>query len=564
MSPARLPGAWKRRTAAAVVLANGLLGFALVLLHRPIVEIGPLHRAFPVSAVITARFLLVLASLAQVSTVSGLLRGKRQAWVVATVAALAALACFQVKRADVLGLVSAGATAGLLLAWAPAFPARSDPAMARRGVAWLVLGTLGAMAYGLAGLWLLDRHFRGSESWRAMVEDTVRLVLIIPEANAEPVGRHGRWFLDSVRVLMGATIAVGSWHLLSPVRYRLAEERRELERVRTILERWGTTSLGYFHLMPDKSHFMANEGDAFIGYRVERHVAVALGGPIGEPAACEAVAREFIEYCDLNGWGFCFHQSTPEDVALLQRLGLKALKIGEEAVVNLETFSLAGKSFKHIRNVTNRLQREGYTVEELPQPIDARTMAELREVSDGWLAEGHHRERQFTLGWFDEGYLRATRVLAVRAPSGRIEAFVNLLPPFASRVGNFDLMRRRPDAPDGVMDYLFVRMAERFREEGMTGMSLGFAPLANVDESGVKGRVLRWLYEYGGRAFNFRGLRAFKEKWDPAWESRYLIYRSEADLPAIALAVALVGERRSPLRWPWQRGGPDMPEPLEG
>jgi lysylphosphatidylglycerol synthetase-like protein (DUF2156 family) len=112
-------------------------------------------------------------------------------------------------------------------------------------------------------------------------------------------------------------------------------------------------------------------------------------------------------------------------------------------------------------------------------------------------------------------------------------------------------MRRRPDAPDGVMDYLFVRMAALFREEGLAAMSLGFAPLANVDEGGIKGQVLRWLYEYGERFFNFKGLRAFKAKWGPEWEPRYLVYRADGDLPAVALAVALVGERRRPL--PWRR-----------
>ncbi|WP_322818915.1 phosphatidylglycerol lysyltransferase domain-containing protein [Tepidiforma sp.] len=549
MTRAGLPGRRRRRIAAAAVAFDALLGFGLAIVHHPPIVIGPLHRAFPVEAVVTSRFLLVLASLAQVGSVNGLLRGKRQAWTIATLGALVAVACFQVKRADLVGIAGSGATAVLLLLWAPLFPARSDPATVRRGLAWFAFGTLGAFAYGMVGLFVLDRHFRGSESLRAIAEDTLRLVLIIPEANAEPVGRHGRWFLDSVRLVMVASLTVGTWQVLAPVRYRLAEEQRELERVRAILERWGTTSLAYFHLMPDKSHFFARSGEAFIGYRVVRGVAVALGGPVGEPGASREVAREFIEFCELNGWMACFHQCTPTEGALLQELGLRTLKIGEEAVVRLEGFQLAGKSFKHIRNVTNRLEREGYTVEELPQPLADAVLAELRAVSDAWLAHGRHRERQFTLGWFDEQYLRQTRVLVLRSPEGRIEAFANLLPPFASRIGNFDLMRRRPDAPDGAMDYLFVRMAELFRGEGMEGMSLGFAPLANVDEGGVKGQVLRWLYAYGERFFNFKGLRAFKAKWGPEWEPRYLVYGSDGDLPAVALAVALVGERRPLLGW---------------
>ncbi len=553
MTRAGIPGQVRRRIAAGVVAADALLGFALVMVHHPPVQLGPLHRAFPVEAVITSRFVLVLASLAQASSVRGLLRGKRQAWLIATMAALAAAASFQVKRADVVGITVSVVTAGLLIAWAPLFPARSDPAMARRGIAWFVLGSAGAFVYAVVGLWLLDRHFRGTDSLLAIAEDAVRLVLIVPEANAEPVGRHGRWFLDSVRLLMGTSLAVGTWHALSPVRYRLTEEQREQRRVRAILEKWATTSLAYFHLMPDKSHFFARQGEAFLGYRVSRDVAVVLAGPIGEPAACRTVAREFIEFCDLNGWRVCFHQCSPAEAELLQSLGLKALKIGEDAVVRLQGFSLSGRALKHIRATVNRMEREGYEVEELPQPIDDATMAELREVSDAWLAEGGHRERQFTLGWFDEGYLRSTRLLVVRAPSGRLEGFVNVLPSFQSKEANFDLMRRRPDSPNGVMDFLIVRLAEQCRDAGMEGLNLGFAPLANIEDAGLKGRVLNWLYEYGSRLFNFQGLRAFKAKWNPVWEPRYLVYRSEADLPTVALAVALVGERTSPFRLPWAR-----------
>lgn len=556
MNRSGLPGRAQRRVAATVVALHAVLGLALALVHHPPLEVAVLHRAFPPAAVVTSRYGLVLAAVAQLSTVRGLLRGKRQAWVVATTGALAALACFQVKRADVLGIAAAAGTVLLLLAWAPLFRARSDPAMAARGLAWMVFGALGSVVYGAVGLWLLDRHFRGSESLAAIVEDAVRLTLIIPEANAEPLGRHGRWFLDSVRLVMGASLVGGTWQLLAPVRYRLAEEQRELGRVRAVLERWGVTSLAYFHLMPDKAHFLDVDDEALIGYRVVGGVAVALGGPIGAPGARERVTREFLEFCELNGWSCCFYQAAPEEARLLEEFGLKQLKIGEEAVLDLAGFSLSGKSFKHVRNVVNRFRREGYRLEELGAPIDDATMEELREVSDAWLAGGHHRERQFTLGWFDEGYLRETRVLEVRRPGERIEAFVNVLPHFASTTGNFDLMRRRPDSPDGVMDFVMVELVELFRREGMQMMSLGLAPLANVQEEGLKGRVLGWLYDYGSRAFNFRGLRAFKEKWDPLWEPRYLMYGSDADLPGVALAIALAGERGYGWRVPWRKPRP--------
>ena len=106
-------------------------------------------------------------------------------------------------------------------------------------------------------------------------------------------------------------------------------------------------------------------------------------------------------------------------------------------------------------------------------------------------------------------------------------------------------MRRRPDSPNGVMDLLLVALAERFRREGLTGMTLGLAPLMNIEGTGVGARTLRSMSERDSKSFNFSGLRTYKEKWRPQWEPRFLMYPSELSLLRIGYAVARVGELRS-------------------
>ena len=231
-------------------------------------------------------------------------------------------------------------------------------------------------------------------------------------------------------------------------------------------------------------------------------------------------------------------------------------KVGEEAVIPLPEFALTGKSFKHLRNTVNRFEHEGYTFEVLRAPIDDATLEELSTISLQWLEDGGHRERAFTLGAFTRTYVRSCDVAVVRAPGGRIEAFANLIPAYHSGEGNFDLMRRRPDSENGAMDFLFTGLIEHFRSEGLAGMNLGLAPLANTDAGGITGIALRLLYERGGRTFNFQGLRAFKDKWKPDWRSSYICYRSEVQLPALALAVARAGEisGRLPVHLSLRRG----------
>jgi lysylphosphatidylglycerol synthetase-like protein (DUF2156 family) len=146
------------------------------------------------------------------------------------------------------------------------------------------------------------------------------------------------------------------------------------------------------------------------------------------------------------------------------------------------------------------------------------------------------------VGRFDPQYLRASRIAVVRDGDGRIVAFTNLVPSYQSADGNFDLMRRRHDSVNGVMEFLFVKLIELFRAEGFEGMTLGLAPFVGIDGGDVPTRILRAMREYGGAAFNYGGLQEFKAKWRPRWESRYIAYPRDVDLPRIAVGITRAGE----------------------
>jgi len=553
MSRPGIGGARRRRAVASAVAFLALFDVVFAAFKHPILRIGPIHRAIPHTAVVGSRYLLLASGVALFAAVWGLVHGKRQAWQIAVAATSISLVAHPVKRVDIVGVVVTAAVAGLLLSSRSLFPARSDPARARQGLVWLVVGELAVFVYGFAGIYFLDRRFVEPTDFAESVANAARLLFVLPATTIEPASRHGSWFIDSVRAMALLVLGISAWHLLQPVIHRATGGQLEQRRIRDLLESHATNSIAFFHLLPDKSYYFSDDGRAFIGYKVVAGVAVALGEPVGPPDACVEVARSFAEYCDLNGWAFCYHQVTTPGADLLRATGLSALKIGEEAIIPVQEFALAGKSFKHVRNAVNRLERDGYVVEELPRPIDEPTMNELEEVSDRWLADGGHRERTFTLGAFDRSYLRSTPIFIVRAPAGRIEAFVNLVPSFRSVDGNFDMMRRLPDSAEGVMDYLLVHLIGHFRDRGLRGLNLGFAPLANIEGTGVVARALNLLYAYGSRAFNFQGLRTYKDKWRPIWEQRFLVYRSDMQLPRIALAVVRAGEREGAMPWSLHR-----------
>ena len=494
------------------------------------------------NVVIGGRYGLLVCGVALVVLARGLLHGKRNAHRLALVAAVVASLSLHPRRIGLLALSLLALLVAVLGVRQRAFRAGSDPARARRGWWILIAGEITVLLYGVAGLYLLDRDFYKSTTIASSVLSGVRLLFLLPGPTVSPVTRHGGFFLDSVRVASFAVAIAGLVSIVATVVAGANPDEEERRTTEDLLDRWATTGLAPFVLADDKNWWFAKDRSAVLAYKVVGRTAVVLGEPIGSPAGCLVAAQGFLEFCDGNGWTVGFHQVTPTGRETLARAGLRSLKIGESAVIPVNGFELSAPQHKSLRSALRRVERAGYRVVSLPQPINATTMDALRKVSDAWLSSGGHRERTFTLGQFDPDYLRSTTVLALVNKSDAIVAFVNLLPTNRSVNGNFDLMRRGVDAPNGAMEALFVAMIERCRELGLEGLDLGMAPFANVDEGSLAGRALRAAYESGRSIFNFEGLRSFKQKWDPVWECRYICYQADADLPTLAAAIVRAGE----------------------
>jgi phosphatidylglycerol lysyltransferase len=225
---------------------------------------------------------------------------------------------------------------------------------------------------------------------------------------------------------------------------------------------------------------------------------------------------------------------------------MRAIKIGEEAVVDLERFhshTVKRKSFRYIRR---KFEREGYLLTQHSPPHSPKLLEEVEEISKEWLSLPGRRERSFTLGSFDRGYLSETPLFIVRAPNERALAFINEIPSYKKGEATIDLMRYRLEIPNGVMEYLLTELMLILREEGYKRFDLGLAPLAGVgDRPGatLQERALSQLYERLTRFFSYKGLRAYKAKFEPDWEERFLAYGvGPLALARVGVALARVTE----------------------
>jgi phosphatidylglycerol lysyltransferase len=451
------------------------------------------------------------------------------------------------KRHDQIVAVIAGVNLAVLLITRRRFRVRSDVPTMRRGVA-LFFGSLAfALAYGTLGFWLLDRReFNINFSIGRSLEETLSLFFNFGVTDLDPHTRYADWFLDSVSVVGAISLFAALVSLLRPVVWRrrtLPHERVEAE---ALINRYGCSALDEFKVSPDKIYFFGSDRRSVICYGVRGAVAVALGDPVApDDAAFERVVTEFLDFCDANAWRAAFHQVGPEHLATYREADLDALKVGEDAIVDLTAWTMSGHAMKPFRAVVNRLAREGYTICHHDPPLPNPLLAEMREVSDAWLALPGRRERGFTLGQWDDAYVRRSPVFTLSSSDGRIVAFINLIRDGVPGEGTFDLMRHRPDAPNGSMDALLVRLAEHLRDQGYSRMSLGMVPFADVgtgEADPVLERGLRLLVERMERFFSYRGLRLYKEKFHPIWEPRYLIFQSGVALPQIALSIIQLTE----------------------
>ena len=247
---------------------------------------------------------------------------------------------------------------------------------------------------------------------------------------------------------------------------------------------------------------------------------------------CQADIDRLVRRGHANG---SFYEVGEENLPIYLDLGLTVLKIGEEARVDLSRFSLYGGEHKGLRHSLNKLEREGWSFAIMPPEAVPALLPELRAVSDAWLTSKSTREKRFSLGRFDEAYLRQQPVAVVRSEN-RVVAFANLWPGAPGGELSIDLMRFRADAPAGVMDYLFVNLMLWGQEQGYSFFGLGMAPFAGL-RSGpfapLWNRLAVLLYRYGEHFYNFQGLRQYKDKFDPRWRPRFLACPGGSAVPGV-------------------------------
>lgn len=313
----------------------------------------------------------------------------------------------------------------------------------------------------------------------------------------------------------------------------------ELARARAVIATSQLT-LANAALMGDKRLLFSDAADAFVMYQIAGRSWVALGDPVGAPGAAEELVWRFREISERHGGDTVFYQVSADCLPLYVDLGLAALKIGEEARVALQDFSLEGPGRAELRQAHRLAQREGASFEILTPDRVAECLPALERVSQAWLAAKATAEKRFCVGAFSETYLRNFPIAVVRR-AGTPVAFAILWTTQMRTELAVDLMRFGPEAPRASMDFLFTELLLWGRAEGYRWFNLGMAPLAGLEEHPLAPawhRVGNFIFRHGEHFHNFEGLRRYKLKFGPEWEPKYLVARGGIALPRVLLDVS--------------------------
>jgi phosphatidylglycerol lysyltransferase len=295
-------------------------------------------------------------------------------------------------------------------------------------------------------------------------------------------------------------------------------------------------------LLGDKQFLLSPSQTAFLMYAVQGRSWVAMGDPVGPQAEWDTLLWDFREMCDQHGGWPVFYQIGSERLDRYLDLGLSLLKLGEEALVNLDTFSLEGSQWRDLRYTHRKIQKEGFSFAVMDTPDVAAAMGQLEQVSDAWLADKKGGEKGFSLGYFSPAYIRQFPVAVVRQGQ-EIIAFANLWLGAGKQELSVDLMRYLPSGPDGVMDFLFSELMLWGKMQGYKYFNLGISPLSGMEEHPLAPlwhKTSGFLFSHGELFYHFQGLRKYKEKFSPEWLPKYLACPRGLVLPRILASLTLL------------------------
>ena len=447
------------------LMVLGLVNIFSVLTPPIAGRLDFLQNYLPEDAINASNYLVIVIGVILILLSVSLFRGLYNAWLAALVLAVLSLVGNITKAIDYEEALLACFTIVILLTTHKQYHMRSDPKLQRTGIFTALSLLFGVMVYGIIGFYYLDkRHFNIDFSFFASVKSTLSSFLLITNGGLVPHTNFGKGFLYSINGAGTVALVFLIFTLVRPFTRRNRKEASEEKNLAlALVNKYGTSPLDYFKSYIDKTFFFSATKEAFVSYRAAGDYAVVLDNPVASnDDELIKVICEFEAHSKMNNLDAIFYRVSESGITVHQSLGKRILLIGQEAVLDLQTFSLEGGEKKPMRNALNKVEKSGYTSRVYEPPLNDGLLQKLKLVSEEWLDSGKEEEL-FSQGMFLWNELKMQTVITVENVEEKVVAFINIIPDYSPGEGTYDMQRKLNDAPNGVMDFVLVKMFEYFK-----------------------------------------------------------------------------------------------------
>jgi Uncharacterized conserved protein len=528
---------------AILIFALGVVNIISVLTPALPERLKILNDYLLVDIVSFSNSFVLIAGLFLLVTAAFMLRGLRTAWWFAIVLSIISVFGHIAKGIDYEEAIIALLVTGSLVATRKEYYVKTNPKLGTVGLQTALLSIAAVIVYGVVGFYFLDKkHFQIDFNVFQAFRYTLQNFFLIGSKDLVPYDSFAHDFIYLIKISGFSSITFLVYTLVRPFVFRTTPTEEEILRAKTLTQQFGNSSVDYFKTYSDKFIFAPDNVNAYIAYRVSRNFAVVLENPVAENSdAMKKCISSFNKFCYDNGLKAIYYRVPKESLPVYYELSLKSLFLGQEGVVDISTFSLEGGEKKSIRNALNKITEQGFTTRVYPPPLSDGVIQKLKSVSEEWLKLTERSEIIFSQGMFVEKEIKEQTVISVESHEEKIISFLNIIPDYVKNEGTYDLLRKTADAPNGIMDYIIIELFKYFKTIGIQYVNLGFAPMSGLDDPhSFPEKSMKFAYEKIRSFSHYKGQREYKDKFNPKWQDKFLIYSNDYDLlqvPAVLTRV---------------------------
>lgn len=327
-----------------------------------------------------------------------------------------------------------------------------------------------------------------------------------------------------------------------------------LREKKDFLQKFGGTD-SFLLLEPDATIerycYVGQHVEGYLGFAVSLNTAIVMGGIICAKKDMLALVSEFKTFCEFRYKRIVFFNIKEEPALLLKQLNCQILTLGDEALLYPETFTVAGRRMKNVRQTAKKAEQY-LTVREV-KTLDGKKdiYPQLVAIDKEFLMRKGTEEMGFFTGSLNLDNLENKRLFVAESVNG-IEGYVFCYPMYPGNNYRPELYRKKFESP-GVIELILCFILEQLKKEKISCFTLGISPLVEDTENVISdktwhrlflltiGRIADLFVKFSPGASGPKSVKSFKSKFRPVWIPCFSAYYPKISIVGILACLNVWG-----------------------